>query len=60
MTVTVHFHITRDRAGHPVAYAATRSLVVPLGRDAAHSVRSRLAADYRVPVAALEIRRIDF
>jgi len=59
MIVTVHFHISRDRVGSPVAYSGIRCLVVPLGRDAAHAVRHRLAADYRVPLSALEIRRID-
>ncbi len=59
MAITVHFRIHRDRAGTPVHFSGACCLVVPLGVDPLPSVRSRLAADYRVATADLEVCHIE-
>ena len=59
MKVKVHYRITQDRAGIPQDFAGARHHVAIEGMAIEDTVRSQLAADYQIPLSAVEICRIE-
>lgn len=59
MNVKVHYRITQDRAGLPQDYAGARHFVASEGQSIEDAVRRELAADYQIPLSAVEISRIE-
>lgn len=59
MNVKVHYRITRDRAGLPLDFSAARRFVVSDEIAVEDLARSQLAADYQIPVSAVEICGIE-
>ena len=60
MKVKVHYRITQDRAGIPQDFAGARHHVAIAGQAIEDAVRSELAADYQIPLSAVEIRHIEY
>lgn len=58
MYVKIHYRITQDRAGIPMDYAGARHFVVSEGQAVEELAKAQLAADYQVPLRAVEIVRI--
>ncbi|PKO94424.1 MAG: hypothetical protein CVU16_02805 [Betaproteobacteria bacterium HGW-Betaproteobacteria-10] len=59
MNVKVHYRITQDRAGIPQDYAGARHFIASLGQSIEDTVKSQLAADYQIPLHAVEICKIE-
>lgn len=59
MKVKIHYRITQDRAGIPQDFTGARHLVAVDGRAAEEMAKAQLAADYQVPLTAVEICRIE-
>lgn len=59
MQVKVHFRLTQDRAGLAQDFSGARRFVVSEGQAIADLARSQLAADYQIPLSAIEIFRIE-
>lgn len=59
MNVKVHFRITRDRAGLPQDFSGARRFVAGEGQAIEDMAKSQLAADYQIPLSAVEICRIE-
>ena len=59
MTVKIHYRITQDRAGIPQDFTGDRHLVAVDGQAAEEMAKVQLAADYQVPLTAVEICRIE-
>lgn len=59
MSVKVHYHISQDRAGLPQDYSGARHFVPAEGQSIEEMAKSQLAADYQVPLSAIEIRKIE-
>jgi hypothetical protein len=59
MKVKIHYRITQDRAGIPMDYAGARHFVVLEGMAVEAAAKAQLAADYQVPVTAVEICRVE-
>lgn len=59
MTFKVHYRITQDRAGIPQDFSGARHLVAADGQAAGEMAKTQLAADYQVPLSAVEICRIE-
>lgn len=59
MKVKIHYRITQDRAGIPQDYMGARHFVVLEGMAIEDSAKSELAADYQIPLAAVQIHRIE-
>ena len=58
MKVKIHYRITQDRAGIPMDYSGARHFVVPDGQAVEELAKAQLAADYQVPLRAVEIVRV--
>lgn len=58
MTLKVFYHINQDRAGIPMDYSGARHFVVSEGQAVEELAKAQLAADYQVPLRAVEIVRI--
>ncbi|TXG98079.1 MAG: hypothetical protein E6R09_11905 [Rhodocyclaceae bacterium] len=59
MNVKIHYRITDERAGRPLAYTGTRHFVVRQGEPVEDTAKNQLASDYQVPISAVEICRIE-
>jgi len=59
MNIKVHYRITQDRAGIPQDFAAARRFVTDEGQAIADIAKSTLAADYQIPLHAVQICRIE-
>ncbi len=59
MKVKIHYRITQDRAGIPQDYTGARHFVVNDGQAVEDVAKNQLAADYQVPLTAVEICRIE-
>lgn len=59
MNVKVHYRITQDRAGLPQDFAGARHFLATEGLAIAETVKSQVAADYQIPLSAVEICRIE-
>ncbi len=59
MNVKVHFRITRDRAGLPQDFSGARRFVASEGQAIEDMAKTQLAADYQIPLSAVEICRIE-
>jgi D-aminopeptidase len=59
MKVKIHYRITQDRAGIPQDYSGARHFVINDGQAVEDLAKSQLAADYQVPLTAVEICRIE-
>jgi hypothetical protein len=59
MNVKVHYRITQDRAGLPQDFSAARRFVACEGKAIEDMARTELAADYQIPLSAVEICRIE-
>lgn len=59
MTVKVHYRITQDRAGLPQDYAGARHFIPCEGQAIEEMAKTQLAADYQVPLSAIEIGKIE-
>lgn len=58
MKVKIYYRITQDRCGIPMNYAGARHFVACEGQPIEEAARAQLAADYQVPLRAVEICRI--
>jgi len=58
MKLKIYYHITQDRAGIPMDYTGARHFVVAEGQAVEELAKAQLAADYQVPLRAVEIVRI--
>ncbi len=59
MKVKIFYRITQDRAGIPQDYTGARHFVTNEGQAVEESAKAQLAADYQVPLTAVEICRIE-
>jgi len=59
MKVKIFYRITQDRAGIPQDYTGARHFVANEGQAVEESAKAQLAADYQVPLKAVEICRIE-
>ncbi|MFZ2269372.1 MAG: hypothetical protein WAV95_17505 [Azonexus sp.] len=59
MKVKIHFRITQDRAGLPQDFTGARRFVFSEEQAIEDLARSQLAADYQIPLSAVEICRIE-
>jgi len=59
MTVKVHYHISQDRAGLPQDYSGARHFTPSEGQSIEDLAKTQLAADYQVPLSAIEIGKIE-
>lgn len=59
MNVKVHYRITQDRAGIPQDFAAARRFVASENQSIEDMAKSVLAADYQIPLHAVEICRVE-
>ncbi len=59
MNVKIHYRLTQDRAGLPREFTGARRLSVSDGTAVEELARAQLAADYQVPLAAVEILKIE-
>jgi hypothetical protein len=59
MNVKIFYRITQDRAGIPMDYTGARRVVVQDGTDVEETAKGQLAADYQVPVSAVEICKVE-
>lgn len=59
MKVKIHYRITQDRAGIPQDFTGARRFVVGDEQTIEDLARSQLAADYQIPLSAVEICRIE-
>ncbi|KAB2926867.1 MAG: hypothetical protein F9K30_05445 [Dechloromonas sp.] len=59
MNVKVHYRITQDRAGIPQEFAGARRFAISEGQATEDLARQQLAADWQIPVSAVEICRIE-
>lgn len=59
MKVKIHYRITQDRAGIPQDFTGARRFVVGAGQAVEDLARTQLAADYQIPLSAVEICRIE-
>lgn len=58
MSITVHYHISQDRAGLPQDYSGARHFLPNEGQSIEEFALKQLASDYQVPVSAIEIRKV--
>ena len=58
MKLKIYYSISQDRAGIPMDYTGARHFVVPEGQAVEELAKAQLAADYQVPLRAVEIVRI--
>jgi len=58
MNFKIYYRITQDRAGIPMDYTGARHFVVPEGQAVEELAKAQLAADYQVPLRAVEIVRV--
>jgi hypothetical protein len=58
MNLKIYYRITQDRAGIPMDYTGARHFVVPEGQAVEELAKAQLAADYQVPLRAVEIVRV--
>lgn len=59
MNVKVHYRITQDRAGIPQDFSGARHFVASEDKAIEDIARNQLAADYQIPLSAVEISRIE-
>ena len=59
MNVKVHYRITQVRAGIPQDYMGARRFAHSIGMAIEETARSQLAADYQIPLSAVEICKIE-
>jgi len=59
MNVKVHYRITQDRAGIPQDFAGARRFVTSENQSIEDMAKSVLAADYQIPLHAVEICRVE-
>ena len=59
MNVKVHYRITQDRAGIPQDFCGARHFVASEEHAIEDIARTQLAADYQIPLSAVEITRIE-
>lgn len=59
MKVKIHYRITQDRAGIPQDFTGARHFVASEDQALEDMARSQLAADYQIPLCAVEICRIE-
>ena len=59
MNVKVHYRITQDRAGIPQDFAGARRFVTSENESIEEIAKSVLAADYQIPLHAVEICRVE-
>ena len=59
MNVIVHYRITQDRAGIPQDFSGARRFVTTENESIEEMAKSSLAADYQIPLHAVEICRIE-
>ena len=59
MNVKVHYRITQDRAGIPQDFAGARRFVTSESQSIEDLAKSVLAADYQIPLHAVEICRVE-
>lgn len=59
MNIKVHYRITQDRAGIPQDFCGARHFVASDDKRIEDIARTQLAADYQIPVSAVEISRIE-
>lgn len=59
MNVKVHYRITQDRAGIPQDFCGARHFVASADKAIEDIARTQLAADYQIPLNAVEICRIE-
>ena len=59
MKVKIHYRITQDRAGIPQDYTGARHFVTVEGQAIEDLAKAQLAADYQVPLKAVEICSIE-
>lgn len=59
MNVKVHYRITQDRAGIPQDYSGARRFASSEGQAIEEIALHQLAADYQIPLSAIEICRIE-
>lgn len=60
MNVKIHYRITQDRAGIPQDYTGARHFAASSDNlVVAETARLQLAADYQIPISAVEIFRIE-
>ena len=59
MQVKIHYRITQDRVGIPQDYTGARRFTASEGRAIEEQAKAELAADYQVPLSAVEIYKIE-
>jgi hypothetical protein len=59
MNVKVHYRITQDRAGIPQDFTGARRFVTTENESIEEMAKSALAADYQIPLHAVEICRVE-
>lgn len=59
MNVKVHYRITQDRAGIAQDFSGARRFVASEGQAIEDIAKSALAADYQIPLHAVQICRIE-
>ena len=59
MKVKIHYRITQDRAGLPQDYSGARHFVFSEDQAIEDIAKSQLAADYQIPLSAVEICKIE-
>lgn len=60
MKVKIHYHINQDRAGIPMDYNGARHFLVGEGMAIKDAAKAQLAADYQVPLTAVDICRVEY
>lgn len=59
MNIKIHYRITQDRSGIPTEFTGARHVVANEETSIEESTKQQLSADYQVPLAAVEIIRIE-
>lgn len=59
MNVKIHYRITQDRSGIPTEFTGARHVVTSEETSIEESTKQQLSADYQVPLAAVEIIRVE-
>lgn len=59
MNVKIHYRITQDRSGIPTEFTGARHVVTSEEASIEESTKQQLSADYQVPLAAVEIIRVE-
>ena len=59
MNVKVHYRICQDRAGLPNSFSGARRFPAMAMAEVVELARTQLAADYQVPLSAVEISMVE-